>query len=368
MTPPGIYVSVPFCAQKCTYCNFRSGVFADRLRIEYVRCLAREIREADLADGETLYLGGGSPSLLDPDELAAILRPLRCVRWREATIEIAPGEATPSRITAWVSSGITRASLGVQSFDSTVARASGRRHDSLTVRDDRRRLADAGIRNLSVDLIAGLAHQTMATWQHSLDWVARLDVDHVSVYMLERDDDSRLGRELRSGGRRYGASHVPNNDETVDLYLWAVDRLAELGYERYEISNFARPGRRSRHNLKYWRMDPYLGFGSDAHSFSGRRRWRNVPTAGEYVRRMAAGRSPLAVSEDLDRVRLMEDRVLTGLRTRDGVQLEPAEWQALEPGIARLEERSWAVASRPSLRLTGTGMLFADQAVLELLG
>ena len=364
----GVYVSIPFCAQKCTYCNFRSAVFPAGLRSEYVRLLAREIRGADLRQAGTLYFGGGSPSLLEPAEFSAVAAGLRCNEWDEATIEIAPGEATHGRVRAWASAGIDRVSFGVQSFVPAVARLAGRRHDARTVRAEIGRLAAAGIRNISVDLIAGLAHQSQTTWRESLGWVERLEVDHVSVYMLEKDDDSRLGRELRSGGTRYGAADVPGDDEILDLYLFAVERLRALGYERYEISNFARPGRRSLHNLKYWRMTPYFGFGSDAHSFSGSRRWANVPTATEYVSRMSAGRSPRDTCESLSARRILEDRVLTGLRTPEGIRLEREEWQSLYPNAERLVDLGWLATDRSRFRLTDEGLLFADQAIFELLG
>ncbi len=368
MDSAGIYISIPFCAQKCTYCNFRSGVHGRTMRESYLRFLAREIGSESLQAADTLYLGGGSPSLLESGQFAQLASSLPPPRWEEATIEVAPGEAPAERILAWVKAGINRASLGVQSFSTKVAGAAGRRHDAGTVQSDVRRLANHGIRNVSIDLIAGLAHQTEKTWRSSLEWIERLDVDHVSVYMLERDDESRLGRELRAGGHRYGASVVPAEDRVVDFYLAAVERLRCLGLERYEVSNFARPGRQSLHNRKYWRMKPYFGFGSDAHSFNGTKRWANVNSPGEYVRRMAEGRSPRSGIEDLDTDRLLEDRVLTGLRTTEGVVLDPAGWRKIGPRARLLGARRWIEANEPSIRLTDEGLLFADEAVAELLG
>ena len=364
---PGIYVSVPFCAQKCTYCNFQSNVYTRALRSDYIRFLVQELLSEPESGANTLYFGGGSPSLLEPEEFQQVASSLPKSQWDEATIEVAPGEATPDRVAAWRAASLDRASLGVQSFDERVAKASGRKHDAQTVASDVRLLADSGIRNISVDLIAGLAHQTEGTWLQSLEWVERIGPDHVSVYMLERDDDSRLGRELRAGGRRYGASQVPVEDQVLDFYLLAVERLRAIGYERYEISNFARAGRRSIHNLKYWSMQPYRGFGSDAHSFAGRRRWANVSTATEYVSRMARGESPACAIEDLDEGRLLEERLLTGLRTKDGILLEPHEWREVRLKARPLVARGWLEAAGLSLRLTDRGLLFADQAVSELL-
>ena len=367
MSGPGVYVSIPFCAQKCTYCNFRSDVYSRALRSEYLNQLARELGRAEIAPGGTLYLGGGSPSLLEPEEFSVVSANLPAEGWEEATLEIAPGEATPDRVRAWAACGIDRASLGVQSFDPAVARAAGRKHDPETVAAEIARLAGAGICTISVDLIAGLSRQTPATWSRSLEWVERLAVDHVSVYMLETDDDSRLGRELRSGGTRYGAPDVPSEDLILDLYLEAVERLSAIGFERYEVSNFARPGRRSRHNLKYWTLEPYLGFGSDAHSFDGRRRWSNVPTAPEYVQRMNAAGSARATFEELGPEQLLEDKMLTGLRTRAGVRLDSREWSKVGPRAEPLLERGWLVKEGLALRLTDRGLLFADEAIADLL-
>ena len=365
---PGIYVSIPFCAQKCTYCNFRSNVYARSLREDYIRNMSAEIAQPDGPVADTLYFGGGSPSLLEPEEFEKIAKSLPAREWMEATIEVAPGEAVPDRVDEWIKAGITRASLGVQSFEPRVARQAGRSHTPETVRSDVALLRSRGVREISLDLIAGLSCQSAGSWRRSLEWVERLEVEHVSVYMLETDDDSRLGREIRAGGERYGAPDVPTEDETVDFYLSAVERLRQLGYERYEVSNFARPNSRSRHNLKYWRMAPYFGFGSDAHSFDGNLRWRNVATAPEYVARMEAGRSPREETERLDEARLLEDRILTGLRTADGVRLDAGEWSLLRPAASGLAARGWLEARRPNLRLTDEGMLFADEAVAELLG
>ena len=367
MASPGIYVSIPFCAQKCTYCNFRSDVYSRALRAEYLRCLASEIRDADVPQAETLYLGGGSPSLLEPEEFTELADALPSQSWRESTIEVAPGEATPQRVSAWAKAGISRASFGVQSFVPEVARAAGRKHDGETVRAEVELLAAHGIGNTSIDLIAGLARQTFVTWQQSLEWIEKLAPGHVSVYMLESDDASRLGRELRSGGSRYGASEVPSEDLILDLYLYAVERLRGLGFERYEVSNFALPGAESAHNFKYWRMEPYWGFGSDAHSFDGKRRWCNAPSAPEYVNRLRTGNSARVSTERLTAKRRLEDRILTGLRTREGVQCSASEWERLSTGVATLRERGWLIADPPGLRLTDSGLLFADQAIAELL-
>ena len=279
-----MYLAYPFCAQKCTYCNFASGVFPRALEPRYLEALQAELRAHPWQwIPETVYFGGGTPSQMDPADLARLLAPIPGHPWREATLEAAPGTITSEKARAWAAAGIDRVSLGVQSFVETEIRKTGRKHAAQTVADDIHTLASAGITNYNVDLIAGLAAQTESSWRESLDWIERLSPPHVSVYMLEVDDDSRLGREKLLGGVRYFASETPSDDQTADFYELAAERLASLGIERYEISNFARPGFESRHNLKYWTLEPYAGFGADAHSFDGAARTQNPETIESYL-------------------------------------------------------------------------------------
>ena len=363
----GIYIGFPFCRQKCTFCNFASGVFGAELRGAYLEALRDEIEASAGVEADTLYLGGGSPSLLNRLELEALLEPLGR-EWQEATIEVAPGDATPERVAAWKGLGIDRVSFGVQSFDRDVARAAGRRHDAETVRAEAARLQAAGIHRINVDLIAGLAWQTEATWRRDLEEVEALEPDHVSVYMLEIDDESRLGAELRRGGGRYGADRVPSEDETADLYELAVERLGGMGFERYEISNFARPGGRSLHNLKYWTSAPYLGCGADAHSFDGLRRWSNVSEAKDYVDRWRRGEPVREAQEELDDERLLADRVMTGLRLREGLYLDEPESKRLGPRLERLVGSGWLeVQAGGRIRLTDAGVMYSNEALAELL-
>ncbi len=365
----GVYISFPFCRQKCTFCNFASSVAGVDSQQHYVAALTAEIRGRPpgwVAD--TVYLGGGTPSLLEPHELERLLAPLPGSPWRETTIEVAPGDVSPERARAWVRLGVNRVSLGVQSLDRRVAAASGRKHTPEIVAQEIGMLRAAGIRRINIDLIAGLAHQTEQTWEADLDGVERLQVEHVSVYMLEVDDDSRLGGEIRTGGRRYGAQSTPSEDAVTAMYLRAVERLRAIGIERYEISNFARPGAESLHNLKYWNLEPYVGFGADAHSFDGSRRWWNVRTAGEYVERFRAGRSPRLQTEQLDSKRLFEDRLLTGLRTAEGVCLMPEDPRPRPEALDRLVAQGWIERPGPDrIRLTDEGVLFSDSVLAELI-
>lgn len=276
----GLYISVPFCKSKCSYCNFASDVFPSADMESYTQKLVADIdgaeRRSRRAGGnfqravDTIYLGGGTPSLLEPrqmDEIfAAVRRNFDVARDAEITAECAPGTLSPAMVETLLRCGVNRVSLGVQSFVDAEARAVGRLHTREIVTEDVAHLRAAGIANINVDLIAGLPHQTVSSWEFSLSEAIALGVPHVSVYLLEVDEDSRLGRELIAGGARYHAHFVPDEGLMADFYERACDLLVAAGVEQYEISNFARPGMQSRHNLKYWTRQPYLGFGVDAHS------------------------------------------------------------------------------------------------------
>jgi oxygen-independent coproporphyrinogen-3 oxidase len=321
------------------------------------------------SEPDTLYLGGGTPSLLDRPELAAILEPLQARQWREATIEAAPGTITPERAAAWASLGINRVSLGVQSFVPKVARAAGRRHTPEQVAAEIEMLAREGISNINIDLISGLAHETAETWEVSLDWLARLAPAHVSIYMLEVDDESRLGEELRSGGRRYGAGSVPPDDDIADFYTRAIERLREISVAQYEISNFARAGCESAHNLKYWNMQPYLGFGADAHSFDGERRWGNVESPAEYIECSRNGQGVRREVEEIDSGRRLQEKYFTGLRQMAGIQPSESEIGPFQDSIDNLTQRGWLIwTPEGRLRLTPQGVMFSNEVFEQFIG
>ena len=293
--PLGIYISVPFCRTKCSYCNFASDVFSKSAYENYVRRLIEDICAARSTAAElegdfdpcvdSIYLGGGTPSILDSSQLLRIFETVRSrfdvVKDAEVTVECAPGTLTDLLIDTLLQTGVNRVSLGVQSFVDLEAQSVGRLHKRSTVLEEVERLRSNGLDNINVDLIAGLPHQTAASWSYSLHELIALAAPHASVYMLEVDDDSRLGRELIAGGARYHAHFVPDDAVTADFYTQACETLNAAGLAQYEISNFARaadqrtlpgqpqsvaPNWQSRHNLKYWTRQPYLGFGVDAHS------------------------------------------------------------------------------------------------------
>ncbi len=358
---PGVYISYPFCAQKCTYCNFASGVFPADLERDYLGALAAEIEAQTWAwTPETVYIGGGTPSRMDCEPLTQILAAIPGRPWREATIEVAPGGVTRERAAAWIRAGLNRVSLGVQSFVPRELSRTGRRHTAEIVDAEIAVLRSAGIANINIDLIAGLPGQTIASWRESLGWIEKLDPPHVSVYMLEVDDDSRLGSEVLLNGKRYGAPDVPSEEITAELYETAVAELDRLGIRRYEISNFARPDFESLHNLKYWKLEPYAGFGADAHSFDGELRLQNVESAADYVR----SKSPRLDSTPANHT---EERFFVGLRLTDGILPEPEEWTRYQAPIARFLSEGLLARDGEKLRLTDRGVLLSNEVFAEFI-
>lgn len=273
-------------------------------------------------------------------------------------MEAAPGSLTPEKVDAWTRAGINRVSLGVQSFIAKELSRTGRKHTAETVVDDVAMLRAAGIANINLDLIAGLPFQTRESWQESLDCIARLGAPHVSVYMLEVDDDSNLGRELLVLGSRYGAAAVPCEDDIADFYEIAVERLSALGIERYEISNFARPGFESRHNLKYWHREPYLGFGADAHSFDGESRWQNPESPSEYV----AQRHALRAKTPADAA---SERFFLGLRLTEGIE---GPFGPFTDSIRQLINDGLLEQSAARVRLTPRGVMLSNEVFQQFIG
>jgi oxygen-independent coproporphyrinogen-3 oxidase len=396
---PGVYMSYPFCAQKCTYCNFASGVFPRELEPRYVDALVAEIASHKWAwTPETVYLGGGTPSGMAAGDLERILRALPDGRgsepralasgrgsepralasgrgsepralasggeWKEATIEVAPGTVTAESASAWARAGINRVSLGVQSFVPRELARTGRKHTAEIVETELATLRAAGLTNINIDLIAGLPGQTRASWSESLSWIGRLQPPHVSVYMLEIDEDSRLGSEVLLNGKRYGAPDVPSDELTAEFYETAVKHLGRIGIPRYEISNFARPGFESLHNLKYWQLEPYAGFGADAHSFDGAVRGQNIESPGDYVERIESGRSARI---DTTTANAGEERFFVGLRLTQGIQPNAEDWIRFEQPIERFIADGLLARDGSRLRLTDRGVLFSNEVFAEFI-
>jgi oxygen-independent coproporphyrinogen-3 oxidase len=354
----GIYISVPFCRTKCSYCNFASDVFSRAVFEHYVDRVCSDIAGArQLGDDmggqiepevDSIYLGGGTPTVLEAGQLRRIFGAVReqfCVAENaEITVECAPGTLAPGVVDGLLGCGVNRVSLGVQSFVDREAAAVGRLHKRSTVLDDMARLRAAGISNLNIDLIAGLPHQTVKSWQESLSETLATGAPHVSVYMLEVDEDSRLGREVIAGGTRYHAHFVPDEEATADFYLAACEQLDAAGVAQYEISNFARAGSKSPHNLKYWTRQPYLGFGVDAHSMlvsaspdAEAVRFATADVLDKYVAGSPSQKTVVSGEAAL------EETFFLGLRLNRGVDLrqvaatfDPKILDHLQPTLAEL--------------------------------
>ena len=386
----GVYISVPFCRSKCTYCNFASGVYPASEHARYVDRLVTDLTGARAWASQmgvhlprtvdTLYLGGGTPTLLEPDLFRRLFGALReqfnVESDAEITVECAPGQLTDPTLEAIVEAGVNRISLGVQSFIDKEARETGRLHSRATVIDDLGRLRAAGIENLNVDLIAGLPGQTFSSWDESLSALIDSGVPHASVYMLEVDEDSRLGREMLNGGARYHAGLVPTDDAIARMYERAIERLGEAGIAQYEISNFARAGFASRHNLRYWVRKPYLGVGLDASSAL------HVSAGLEVLRSKTTGdlNAYLDNRERPETAWLSHDRQheeawFLGLRLNKGVEIKALEQEfgpeRVRPAlnvVARLAADGLVAAELNRVHLTAKGRLLSNEVFQEFLG
>jgi oxygen-independent coproporphyrinogen III oxidase len=345
-TPLGVYISVPFCKAKCTFCNFASDAFAPERMQGYVDRLCGEIasaRSSAAALGamlpervDTVYFGGGTPSLLSAAHVRQIFSQLRgefdLADNAEITLECAPGQLSAETLDELLGQGLNRVSLGVQSFVDRESAAIGRLHTEQICLEEIARLRTAGVGDINLDLIAGLPHQTAESWLYSVEAAIAAGVPHVSVYMLEVDEDSRLGREMLNSGSRYSAAAVPSEDDSAAWYQVACDRLNVAGIAQYEISNFARAGNESRHNLKYWRRHPYLGFGLDAYSMlattGGAVRFSNTSDLDLYSADKETTALPLYSRalpapeiEHVTESQAFEESLFLGLRLNAGVSL-----------------------------------------------
>ncbi len=381
--PLGLYISVPFCRTKCTYCNFASDVFSRAVFTRYVDRVCADIHTTPETarqmggrletDVDSLYLGGGTPTVLDSQQLerlfVTVRQEFRLRPETEVTVECAPGTLTPEVLETLLRCGVNRVSLGVQSFVDQEAASVGRLHKRVTVLDDVARLRQAGISNINVDLIAGLPHQTALSWRESVESVITLGVPHVSVYMLEVDEDSRLGRELIAGGTKYHAHFVPDDELTADFYEVACEKLHAAGITQYEISNFARLGCESRHNLKYWTRQPYLGFGVDAHSMlqlaAGEFdavRFSNSDSLEQYVAGAALDRT------DVSQQGALEESFFLGLRLNRGIDLAKLrerfgdrEIETVSPALTELLSAGLIERQGEIVRLSARGRLLSNE-------
>ncbi len=362
-TPRHVYVHVPFCARRCTYCDFAIAVRRVVPVRQYLVALEREAALAGAPPAPvTVYLGGGTPSRLGAEGVAAVLALVGAARAEEVTIEANPDDVTPAAARAWARAGVTRLSLGAQSFSDRVLAWMHRTHDSTAIAPAVAAARAGGIANVSLDVIFAVPEDLGRDLAYDLRRTLALGPEHVSLYGLTVEPGTALARQIARG-----ESRPARESRYEEEYLLAHETLAAAGLDFYEVSNAARPGFESRHNRAYWRLAPYLGLGPSAHSFDGAARWWNEPAWAAWQRRAAAGESPVAGREILNPHQRELEQWYLGLRTTDGVPLPAAG----TPGAERLA--SWRAqgwvreplpgAGRDRLRLTPAGWLRLDELV-----
>lgn len=380
MPPLGLYVHVPFCASICNYCNFNRGLFDAALKDRYVTAVMAEIRRggaaaagvAGPAEADTIFFGGGTPSLLEPAEIGAIIGACRerfsLQPASEITIEANPETVSVSSLSALRRAGVNRLSFGVQSFRDDELVRLGRIHDSARAGRAVAEAREAGFDNVSLDLMMWLPGQRLEDWDQSLEALVALGPEHASLYMLELYPNAPLREEMA----RAGWSLAPDDDAAA-MYERAMERLEAAGYEQYEISNVAKPGRQSRHNVKYWTDGEWLGFGPGAHSTRQGVRWKNVSATSDYVARIECG-GDVAVER---RVLSPDDRwreaLMMGLRMNAGVSLDAVRREYGLDLVAQYghhlqscSDAGLVVEEAGRLRLTRRGMLMANEVLAVL--
>ncbi|MFC2036921.1 radical SAM family heme chaperone HemW [Chloroflexota bacterium] len=373
--PLGLYIHIPFCRAKCTYCDFNSYAGLDPLFEAYTAALVRELEQAGPARVQTLYLGGGTPTLLPPLLLERILDAARSTLpvdgQAEVSIEANPGTMDVGGLAKLRASGVNRLSLGIQSFDERELQLLGRIHTAAEAIEGFRAARRSGFGNISIDLIYGLPGQSPGTWQTTLERGLSLQPDHLSLYALTIEDGTPLARSIAGG-----SLPAPDPDLAAEMYELAADALLAAGWVHYEISNWARaPRYRCRHNLGYWHNEAYLGIGAGAHSWFKGRRWANVTAPREYTAQALRGERPVAMEETIDPPLEMGETMFMGLRLLDeGVAferfrrrfgLDPRQQYADE--LAELSELGLIVIYDERVTLSRRGRLLGNQVFLHFL-
>jgi oxygen-independent coproporphyrinogen III oxidase len=366
----GLYLHIPFCSSICNYCNFNRGLFESGLKDRYVAALEAEIRAAGRGEAaDTIFFGGGTPSLLEPAEISRLIGACRdafdMARDAEVTLETNPETASRERMDGFRASGVNRISFGVQSFrDDELARL-GRIHSASRAREAVAEARAAGFDNISLDLMMWLPQQRPAHWRENVEALIDVGPEHASLYLLELYPNAPLKEDMA----RAGWSLAPD-DDAAEMYLWSMARLEAAGYEQYEISNVARPGRMSRHNLKYWQDGEWIGLGCGAHSTRAGVRWKNVASPEEYVARVTAGLAPAIERRDLTRDERIEEALFTGLRLVEGVDTEAVGrrfgvdvWERYGEPLQPFLDEGLLRRSGARLRLTRDGMLLANEVL-----
>lgn len=372
-TERGLYVHFPYCRRKCAYCDFNSGVAPDAERHLYLQALSAEIEQSLPLAISTVYFGGGTPTLYEAQELAAVLEALRghfaIADDAEITVEANPGTVTVDSLRLLRQAGFSRLSLGVQSLEDAELRLLGRIHTSAEACEAVSSAREAGFGNLSIDLMRGLPGQNASQWETVLTQAVALTPNHISVYGLILEPDTPLREQVESG-----LLPTPEEEDAADWIRWTVSTLAEAGYERYEISNYAQPGYRCRHNLLYWRDGESVGLGAGAVSYLSGERRRNLVKATDYIVAALEHRSLVADSERLDPDTACGEAVMLGLRTTEGFAPEELKRrfgvdlrQRHKDLIARLVAGGLMLDDGVRLRLTFEGMLVQSAIACEFL-
>jgi putative oxygen-independent coproporphyrinogen III oxidase len=372
-TLAGIYIHIPFCATRCHYCNFATGGYESELARRYTAAVREEIARADASNSpmmrrvDTLYFGGGTPTTLTVEQISSLIETCR-LRFdvasdSEITAEANPGSISQNYLEELRSAGLNRLSFGVQSFDDDELRMIGRTHSAEEAREAVRTARAAGFANVSIDLIAGLPEQKMETWRRNLEEAFALAPDHLSVYLLELYKDAPLLHRINRGELR-----AVDDELTVEMYFALVDEAERRGFEHYEISNWARPGFESRHNLKYWTGAPYWAFGISAAGYDGLARWSNTRNIHEYLDKVESSQTPVAERTELDDEDRQSENLFLRLRLKDGVDLDEHLRRfgvnALEryrDEIERLREAGLVELSENRLKISRAGAVLANE-------
>ena len=372
----GIYVHIPFCRAKCSYCAFVSQVCDLSVQHSYVAALCREIAAAGgdfSVPADTVFLGGGTPTLLPATDLTQILQAIRetfaLTEDAEISLEANPGTVDVASLKLLRQAGFNRLSLGVQSFDDQVLRGIGRIHRAAEAAQAVGMARSAGFENISMDLMFGLPLQSLNSWRETLARAVSLEPDHISAYGLKLEEQTPLALLVASG-----QAALPAEREEEAMYDWLNEFLPQQGFSRYEISNYARPGRECRHNLKYWRYQPYRGFGVAAHSFNGIARFANTEELSRYIARIEAGESAEEFRETLDEPDRMAEYVFLALRTTAGlsamdfeVQFRRSFTDYFAVAIAELKKSGMLTNEKEQWRLTEKGLKLSNQAFVKFL-
>jgi len=349
--PFGVYVHIPFCASKCDYCAFATWTDRHHLTDAYIGALHADIRrsiERGMPVASSVFVGGGTPSMLDGAQLAAVISAIPITRDAEVTVECNPDNLTVELLRHYLDAGVNRVSVGVQSMATHVLGTLGRRHDQRNVEGAIEAIRTVGLPTFNVDVIYGATGESIADWEHTVRSIVALDPPHVSAYALTIEPGTPLAEQT---------DRHPDDDDQADKYELVDDLLSAADLENYEISNWARPGHECRHNVLYWRQQNYRGFGCAAHSHSDGRRWWNVRTPDRYIDLVTSGQSTEAAGETLDEPTRRFEQMELLLRMRDGVPLDALDGDEL-PGLVERQNDRWV--------LTRSGRLMANDISTRL--